>query len=205
MNNIIIDAYHATDKKNEENIIKFGYDLNKCKNEKEQWLGKGIYFWTSIYYAIEWNYIYTYGYSKNVKLKNILNKKTIFIAEIFLEDGKVIDLSSPEGHILFEEFQNIIIQNLNEEEKKEIIDADDAFWIYLMNKKGFLDKFDVIIATYPKRIKQQYNKKSPRNFQSYNQTQICVKDTKNIISNNIYRNSDSIKFYFEYIYNNRKK
>lgn len=197
----IIEGYHSTNKSNEENIIKFGYDLNKCK-EEEQWLGKGVYFWKSLYYAVEWNYIHTHSLSRSLILKNILNKKTIFWAEIFIEKEKMLDLSSPEGTILFEEFQRVVKTQLNEEEIKESEKKDDVFWIYMIQKRGFFENFDIVIASYKKGIKS--NKiKSTRNFEKYVQTQICVKKTKNIIHNQVYSNIDRIKYYFEHIHINR--
>lgn len=201
MDQEIIEGFHSTKKSNEESIIKFGYDLNKCK-EEEQWLGKGIYFWKSLYYAIEWNYINTHSFCRSIILNNILNKKTIFIAEIFVEKDKMLDLSSPEGTILFEEFQKEVKNNLNEEEIKEADEMDDIFWIDMIQKKGFFEKFDIIIASYHKKIKSD-NTKSSSDFEKYLQTQICVKKTKNIIHNQVYNNMDRIKYYFEHIHTNR--
>lgn len=200
----IITGFHSTSKKNEESILKFGYDLSKCK-EEEQWLGKGIYFWQSLYYAVEWNYIHTYSFSKKSILDNILNNKTIFKAEIFTEKDRTLDLSSPEGTILFEEFQNIVIEDLSDEERNLLKEKDDVFWIYMIKEKGFFEKFDIIKATYKKEIKLNSNKKSPRNFEKYIQSQICVKRVSNIISNDVFNNIDRIKFFFEHIYYNRNR
>ena len=197
----IIEGYHSTNKSNEESIIKFGYDLDKCK-EEEQWLGKGVYFWKSLYYAVEWNYIHTHSFSKNLIWNNILNNKTIFIAEIFIEKEKMIDLTSPEGTILFEEFQKVVKTNLNANEIEEAEKKDDVFWIYMIQKRGFFEKFDIIIASYRKEIKKS-KIKSTRNFEKYIQTQICVKKTKNIIHNQVYSNIERIKYYFEHIHINR--
>lgn len=197
----IITGYHATNKNNETSIIKFGYDMSKCK-EEEQWLGKGIYFWTSLYYAVEWNYINSHSFSRNLLLKKVINDKTIFIADIFIEKSKMLDLSSPEGTIIFEEFQNTLRENLGEDEVKEADKKDDVCWIYILQKYGFFEKFDVVVATYRKEIKSN-NIKSPRNFEKYVQKQICVKKTNNIINNQVYNNLDRIKYYFEHIHSNR--
>lgn len=200
----IITGFHSTSKKNEANILKFGYDLSKCK-EEEQWLGKGIYFWESLYYAVEWNYIHTHSFSKNSILNNILKNKTIFITEIFVDKDRMLDLSSPEGTILFEEFRNIVYKDLSDEERNKLKDKDDVFWIYMIKEKGFFEKFDIIKATYRKEIKLDNRKRSPRNFEKYIQSQICVKRVSNIIHNEIYNNVDRIKFFFEHIHNNRKR
>lgn len=197
----IIKGYHGTNKSNEASIIKFGYDMSKCK-EEQQWLGKGIYFWESLYYAVKWNYINSHSFSRNAILKKIINDKTIFVADIFIEDDKMLDLSSPEGTILFEEFQNTLRKSLGEDEVKKADNKDDVCWIYILHKYGFFEKFDVIIATYRKEIKLE-NTRSPRNFEKYLQKQICVKKANNIISNKVYNNIDIIKYYFEHIHNNR--
>lgn len=197
----IITGYHATNKNNETSIIKFGYDMSKCK-EDEQWLGKGIYFWTSLYYAVEWNYINAHSFSRSAILKKIINDKTIFVTDIFVEEDKMIDLSSPEGTILFQEFQKALREELGEDEVKKADKQDDVCWIYILQRHGFFEKFDVVIAKYKKEIKSN-NIKSSRNFEKYIQEQICVKKTNNIISNKVYSNLDRIKYFFEHIHSNR--
>ena len=197
----IITGYHATNKNNESSIINFGYDISKCK-EDEQWLGKGIYFWESLYYAIEWNYINSHSFSRSAILKKIINDKTIFVADIFIEKDRMLDLSSPEGTIIFEEFQKVLKENLGENEIKEAYKRDDVCWIYILQKYGFFEKFDIVIATYKKEIKSNAIK-SPRNFERYVQKQICVKKINNIINNRIYNDIDRIKYYFQHIHNNR--
>ncbi len=197
----IIKGYHATAKSNETSIIKFGYDMSKCK-EEEQWLGKGIYFWTSLYYAVEWNYIKSHSFSRNAILKKVINDRIIFVANIFVENDRMLDLSSPEGTILFEEFQKAIAESLGEDEVKKANQKDDVCWIYILQKFGFFEQFDVVIATYKKEIKPS-NIRSPRNFEKYIQKQICVKKTSNIINNQLYTDLDRIKYYFEHIHRNR--
>lgn len=201
MDQEIIEGYHATNKSNEENIIKFGYDLNKCKDE-EQWLGKGVYFWKSLYYAVEWNYIHTHSFSKKSIWNNIIRNKTIFKAEIFIEKSKMLDLTSPEGTILFEEFQTIVKSNLNKEDLEEAKKKDDVFWIYMIQKRGFFENFDILVASYRKEIKKN-EIRSNKNFEKYIQTQICVKRVKNIIHNQVYNDTSRIKHFFEHIHINR--
>lgn len=197
----IITGFHSTNKKNELDILQNGYDLSKCK-EENQWLGKGIYFWKSLYYAVEWNYIDMHSFHKKQILNEILNHKTTFVAQIFVDKDKMLDLSSPEGTIFFEEFQKIVKENLTEQEKIEAEKQDDVFWIYMIEKRGFFEKFDVIMGTYNKEIKPS-NTKSHRNFEKYVQHQICVKRISNIIDNKVFENEDRIKYYFEHIHNNR--
>lgn len=201
MDQEIIEGYHATNKSNEESIIKFGYDLNKCKDE-EQWLGKGVYFWKSLYYAVEWNYIHIHSFSKKAIWNNIIRNKTIFKAEIFIEKSKMLDLTSPEGTILFEEFQTIVKSNLNKEDLEEAQKKDDVFWIYMIQKRGFFENFDILVASYRKEIKKN-EIRSNKNFEKYIQTQICVKRVKNIIHNQVYNDTSRIKHFFEHIYINR--
>lgn len=55
MNEEILLGYHATDIKNIESIINDGFVESKAS--KGHWLGRGIYFFENLYYAVEWEII----------------------------------------------------------------------------------------------------------------------------------------------------
>lgn len=195
-------GYHGTNKQNEQSILKNGFRASKS-NSFHHWLGNGIYFWADTYYAVEWNMI---DLEKNgvVTLKNMINQYTIFESIIKVEKNKVINLSSPKGTIIFENFKEQVMSVSNEKQKERLKMIDsDIFWLNYMSKKGLFNKYKVIIANYDKVIKSI--NKNKNDFIKYEQTQICVKDNDTINKNEIYSNKSEIKELYNIVKERRNK
>ena len=193
-------GYHATKKKNKESILNKGYFISKS-NSYHHWLGDGIYFWEDSYYAVEWNII-DLEKIKPVTLKNMLANYIIFEANIKDVRNKTIDLSSPKGTIIFNNFKADIIECANNKQKEELKKIkDDVFWVNYMKEKGKFDKYDIVIATYDKTIKK--SEKDKKGFIKYKQTQICVKNNDLIIKNIVYDDKEEIKLLYNAVKSNR--
>ena len=105
MNEKIIVGYHATSKENIESILKNGFIESEAS--KGHWLGKGIYLFENLYYAIEWEIL---GVIKSdINDYNIIKKTCgILVIDLDIENDKVIDFSEPQGYVIFEHLLQII-------------------------------------------------------------------------------------------------
>lgn len=56
MNEIISEkGYHATSVKNANSILNLEFHKSISTKEKMHWLGDGVYFFTDIAWAMQWN------------------------------------------------------------------------------------------------------------------------------------------------------
>lgn len=182
MNEEILLGYHATDIKNIESIINDGFVESKAS--KGHWLGRGIYFFENLYYAVEWEII---GVIKQdiADYKELTKKCGIVVAELDKRNYKVLDVSEPQGYAIFEYLLKIIKENYSEEKYNYILSKGYAYIIKILEyleikkKKQYLSRFDIICAVYPKNI-SKIKTYLPGDFISCVQKQICVKNPRAI-------------------------
>lgn len=182
MNEEILLGYHATDIKNIESIINDGFVESKAS--KGHWLGRGIYFFENLYYAVEWEII---GVIKQdiADYKKKKKKCGIVVAELDKRNYKVLDVSEPQGYAIFEYLLKIIKENYSEEKYNYILSKGYAYIIKILEyleikkKKQYLSRFDIICAVYPKNI-SKIKTNLPGDFISCVQKQICVKNPRAI-------------------------
>ena len=202
-----IICYHGTTKESQESIFKEGFD--ESKPEQRHWLGRGIYFYQNIYYAIEWGIIHFIN--EDDTFSEYVSKCAVIEATLNLKDFEWIDLNDPIGYKVFLE----IIEELKERFPKKIkkIEKDgDIELIRLIEKiekntgEDYISDFDIIMADYPKDIYKKGNKNQVGNFLPCVQKQICVKN-KDVIQKieRMNLNSEIIEQYFDIIKENRKE
>lgn len=182
MNDNILVGYHATTTDNADLILMNGFIESQAT--KGHWLGKGVYFFDDLYYAIEWGII---GVIKqNIKkYKQLTDKCSILISDINTKEYRVIDFSTPQGFAIFQYLLDIIKKNYSDKKYQDIEEKGYAYIIRVLEElekvKGeeYISGFDVVCAVYPKKIdKKQKNLRG--NFISCVQKQICVKNVKTI-------------------------
>lgn len=205
MNEEILVGYHATSINNIEPIINNGFI--ESKGSRGHWLGRGIYFFENLYYAVEWEII---GVIKHdiENYEEITNNCGILMTEINTVDYNVLDVSDPQGYAIFEYLLKVIKENYSEEKYKYILSKGYAYIIKILEqlekkkKKKYISKFDVICAVYPKNINKK-KKNQPGDFISCVQKQICVKNPETIKKIKELEHSEITKGIFNLIKKNR--
>lgn len=192
-----LTGYHATARKHVKSILYNGFYMSKPN--KGHWLGKGVYFFENIYFAVEWGIIGVI--KKETNDYSILSEKcAILSVKINTEKYEVIDLSEPQGYEIFKMLLEIIKERYGEERYNDIIKKGDAYIIKVLEEleriqnEKYISKFDIVCADYPKNIIKKENIKG--NFTVCTQKQICVKNTKAIEKIKEHNDSEEIKKLF---------
>lgn len=201
-------GYHGTSKRNEQNILKEGF-IESVANS-DHWLGRGVYFFDNIYYAIEWGIMFFMDKRYN-KYNNYIKHCAIIQSSLDIQEFNLLDLNDPVGYTYYLKFLNIIKEKFPD--KIGCIEQDgDIQIIRLLEEieeltgEHYISLFDIITADYPKDIYQRRNKKLPGDFLPCIQKQICVKNQnaiKQIVALDL--NQNIIKSYFDLIIKNRKE
>ena len=205
MNEKTLEGYHATSKENIQLIMKNGFIESKASIG--HWLGKGIYLFENLYYAIEWEII---GVIKHdiTDYNEIEQKCGILIVDLDIDNYNIIDFSEPQGYAIFECLLQLIKANYSKEKYEEILNKGYAYIIKILenlekqNNVKYISRYDIICAVYPKYITKQKTH-LPGDFIHCIQKQICIKNKEAI--KNIYEleHSDMTKGIFDLITNNR--
>lgn len=205
MNEQTIVGYHATSKENIELILKNGFIESKAN--KGHWLGKGIYLFENLYYAIEWEIIGVIKHEID-SYDEIEQKCGILIVDLDATNYNIIDFSEPQGYSIFEHLLNIIKNNYSKDKYEEILNKGYAYIIKILeqleqqNNQKYISRFDVICAVYPKGIaKQKTTLKS--NFIFCVQKQICIKNKDAIKNISELEHNEITKGVFNLVKNNR--
>lgn len=203
---IEVKCYHATKKDNQELILNKGFkESEACKG---YWLGKGVYFYKNIYYAVEWVII---KFIKDNEYEVFLQNGTILKATINCKDYDLLDLNDPIGYKTYSEIIHYI-KNKFPEKILKIERSGDIEIIRLIEEiekltgEKYISLFDILIANYPKDIYKKGNSKKNGDFLPCIQKQICVKN-KDAIENieTMDLNDNVIKNYFDIIKKNREE
>lgn len=205
MNGEILSGYHATDINNIELIKNNGFIESKAS--KGHWLGRGIYFFENLYYAVEWEII---GVIKHevIDYEELTEKCGIIIADLDIENYKVLDLSEPQGYVIFEYLLKIIKENYSKEKYEYILSKGYAYVIKILEQleikknEKYISKFDVVCAAYPKNITKRKTN-LPGDFISCVQKQMCVKNSNAIKKVEELKHSDITRGIFNLVKKNR--
>lgn len=177
-----IVGYHTTARENATKILENGFIPSPPM--KNHWLGKGVYFYSDFYYAVEWGIV---GVMKREKktFKEFEKNCAILSSNIDCENFEVLDVSSPLGYTIFLQLLDLIKNNYSDEEYRKIKEDNNAETIRIIEKlekkQGikYLSNYDVVCAIYPKNIFKK-KIKSNSDFLVGVQKQTCVKNTKAI-------------------------
>lgn len=184
-----IIGYHATQKDNEERIEKEGFIKSVATKRHMHWLGSGVYFFIDFYNALLWN---GKDFSNKLESKMIsgTKKHIIYKAIIMVEEDKYLDFSSRVGQLIIDYMKDGLKTILKKEGRATLIDKlnkrSPKYWIYFLQKYGFLDNYYAIAATFIEP-ETQYNITRYRDQFIHNKIEmVCV------------RNRECIKEYKKY-------
>lgn len=178
-----LEMYHGTDHECAEKILENGFIHRENKNH---WLGNGIYFYIDRSLAKWWTTNPTQKFGVKITQPCILTVRQEIPTE------RILDLRSLEGYIdcinAYKEFMEIAQYNLslNDEHDRSKIRCAFFDWIF------FTYEIDCIIGTFY-LVEQEYLKSEPETIREvlrafnlpYIETQVCVKQgvikTHNIV------------------------
>lgn len=203
MSQKILTGYHGTTKEKSESILKQGFKISKSQEQKYEWLGDGIYFWDDIFYAVQWNIINMEKNYNDKNEKNLMNY-AIIKSKIIVNKSKLFDISSPEGSIIYSKLKKKLEKKLIESGSEKLVEKlkkqSDKFWINILEDNGFFKEFDVIMAEFKnKKRNEKYKDDILLNVQK----QICVKNQKCVITSKLYRDKKRILDLFSIIISRR--
>lgn len=203
MSQKILTGYHGTTKEKSESILKQGFKISKSQEQKYEWLRDGIYFWDDIFYAVQWNIINMEKNYNDKNEKNLMNY-AIIKSKIIVNKSKLFDISSPEGSIIYSKLKKKLEKKLIESGSEKLVEKlkkqSDKFWINILEDNGFFKEFDVIMADFKnKKRNEKYKDDILLNVQK----QICVKNQKCIITSKLYRDKKRILDLFSIIISRR--
>ena len=203
MSQKILTGYHGTTKEKSESILKQGFKISKSQEQKYEWLGDGIYFWDDIFYAVQWNIINMEKNYNDKNEKNLMNY-AIIKSKIIVNKSKLFDISSPEGSIIYSKLKKKLEKKLIESGSEKLVEKlkkqSDKFWINILEDNDFFKEFDVIMAEFKnKKRNEKYKDDILLNVQK----QICVKNQKCIITSKLYRDKKRILDLFSIIISRR--
>lgn len=202
-----LECYHTTAKQNIDNILKEGFEYSKAT--KCHWLGKGVYFFEDLYYAVEWEIIGII--KKEIKdFEQIQKECGILVSNIDTENYTIINLSSPIGYNIFNKMLKKIKEYYTEEQYKQIKSKGYKYIIRILEKleeienKKYLSKYDIVCAIYPKDIYAKESNNKNGDFIICTQKQICIKNKEAIIKTEVCKNNN-IKDVFTLMIDNREE
>lgn len=160
-------------------------------------------FWDDIFYAVQWNIINMEKNYNDKNEKNLMNY-AIIKSKIIVNKSKLFDISSPEGSIIYSKLKKKLEKKLIESGSEKLVEKlkkqSDKFWINILEDNGFFKEFDVIMAEFKnKKRNEKYKDDILLNVQK----QICVKNQKCIITSKLYRDKKRILDLFSIIISRR--
>lgn len=172
---IILEGYHGTDYDVAKIIISSGF---KFKENKEHWLGNGIYFYNDISLAKWWTRKPTNKFGTDIKVPGVI--KCVLTVDI----DRILDLRKLDHYIWFtEKYKEFYDRVLNSEIVVEKDEASDEFKTkqlrcafcdflkYKFNIDALVGTFDLPEQPYlPCEYGTGFNKFALH----YIETQICV-------------------------------
>lgn len=185
-------GYHATSVKNAESILNSEFKKSISTKYKKHWLGDGVYFFTDIAWAVQWNI------NELRKEKNRdKNKKDFTILEsvINVNHNFLLDLSSIEGESILAYLKECLIEKLKIEERVDLINKINQrsykFLMNMLDDHGLLNNFYIIKATY---IDKKEAKKVHHNddFIFKVQCQLCIRNIKCIKQTKEYEDEEKL-------------
>lgn len=202
-------AYHGTKNENISSILNNGFNQSVSTSKKEHWLGKGIYFYEDLYYAVEWNYCN--ADSDSVTYKDLCLKYGIIMVRIDIENFSVLDLNSGLGYDTYNNIINKLSKLCNKEDAEILKNGGDIKIIRIIEKIEkktgikLISNFDVVCALYPKNVFKK-NMRNKGDFFVGVQKQICVKNQDAIIDKKVFNcNQDKVENIYNLIIDNRRK
>lgn len=175
-----IKGYHGTDSSVVDDILRVGF---KCKENKEHWLGEGIYLYVDKSLAEWWTTNPTNKHGVEI------HEPAIIECSLEVEEDRVLNLCTLDGYRKYVNLYNSFFRqwayNAKDEEEVNIKQLRCAFFNYLL----LLYKVDVIIAPFilpgQPYMPQYHNEKYAKEMHiMYAEVQICISEKKQEIIKN---------------------
>lgn len=182
-----IEAFHTTNKQSSKLILNTNFIPSK--KDANHWLGGGVYFYTDLYFAIQWGFIGV----KKADIEDFQEFKKIcdiLTAKIDFNNYKVLDITVPDGYEIFLSFLEIIKKFYNNTEYEIIKNRGDAYIIKVLEKIEekynilTISEYDILFAEYQNNIYKR-TRRNKSDFYVGAEKQICVKNLNAISDINI--------------------
>lgn len=190
-------GYHGTTVENSTKILSEGFKV--LKNNKNLWLGFGVYFFLEEIYAFKWILDLYKNKNETTGFENLSKEMVILKVNIDLKEDRLLDLATYEGELLFDKTYNILKRSTNPKVKEMLTDKKYVAAVvinYLFEKLNVGVRYDAVKEIY--RI-------NPKNYQyilikpqlGVPQFQICVKNLAIIKNIEIMEYKDNIAYYLK--------
>lgn len=198
---VTIKGYHATNRRNYEDIIENGFNRSKNMRNKHHWLGNGIYLFQYPKDAESWG----------KDINNCKSDPVILLVEASVEEDKFLDIDNPENMDKLKVFTEILLDKiygqdidgsqLNFENElqliswalnqyKSVIETDLVKYTFTnirtMKSLGYNDFTYSLFSKYKYRNTRNRRNKDNRITYPYNEVQYCLSENKNIINKQLY-------------------
>ncbi len=199
---IKIKGYHATNRKNYNNIMENGFHISKNKNYKYHWLGDGLYLFQYPKDAESWG----------KDINNCKEDPIILLVEAEIEEDKFLDLDNPEDMNKLKTFTKMLLDKLygNNIDNNELHFQNELELIsWGLNQYKSVIKIDLVKYTFTnirtmrsldynnftysffgkykyRNVNNKWNKDNNIRYQ-YNEVQYCLSSNKSIISKKLYK------------------
>lgn len=182
-NNIIElkDVFHGTEKQRGIKIID-----NKKMEESigdKHWLGNGAYFYEQLFLSYKWirDMFKDRQRQEHNTYEDLIDKYIILHCNIKVDKSRIFDIDGNYEHkFIFDRF----IKNINEDKNhskrlsKQII-ADGVVLNIMFSEYKYIDKYDVVIASFEKKRSEYHNNDKTR-LNYVLEKQICVKNLSKV-------------------------
>ena len=154
MGTTIMTVYHGTDQSVAQDILRQGF---RCKENKEHWLGEGIYFYIDKSLAEWWTT------NPTTKHGMAINNPAIIECTIEVDEDKVLDLRTLKGYEKYVDLYNSFFRKWayhskpNEEVKINVIRA----------QSGAITESDVLLASASNAIIIGFNIRPNNSIKDY--------------------------------------
>lgn len=171
-----IIGYHGTEIKRGNRFID-NKAMEKSAGDKH-WLGDGSYFYEELFYAYKWikDMFYKREQRNHKDLEDLIRKYIILICNINVEKSRVFDLDKYEFKYIFDYFFEKLEKEVKYSERFNKYEIADGVVINIMfNEYKYIDKYDMVIASFPRR-NNKYKNNSLTRLKHVLEKQICVKN-----------------------------
>lgn len=178
---IFLEAFHGTDIRNAESIIKSGFI---CKPNKQHWLGNGVYFYMDYSLAQWWTTNPTNKFGVNIKNAAIIKCK-LRVNEKYVLDLRKLNDYTKFVDIYRNEFLPFLFRGELTADNHELVDTKTLRCTYC-DYLNIKHKYKLIIGTFylPEQpyMPAEYGVFFDTFNISYIESQICVFDSSVISS-----------------------
>jgi len=172
--------YHGTEAERGKRIIKRQkMDYSRSDEDKQHWLGDGIYLYRDCLYAFRWIVLmFNKKYQQENLKSELYAKYSILKVDIEYDYERVFSFNNPEHQIIFNKIREECIKKGQESNNFRKYNYVDGLIINIMFKKlNYGENYDMVEAVFP--LESIGNIKS--RIKNLNEYQLCIKNPNKII------------------------